>query len=153
MSETEDTLRRALAPFADVARIEELHGSTIGHPDMDDDAAAVVRFESSGVEVRTLTLGHFREAHRLVLAERGKGMSEWQPIETAPKDGTEILLLFTEPPFGAGDTNIAVGFWSNTTSVWDEETPWFASEADSKPLTAFGAKATHWMPLPPPPAQ
>lgn len=61
-------------------------------------------------------------------------MSQWQPIETAPKDGTLVLT------WGECRAQYAV-------SYWDEE--W---------LTDFREKggyqivyATHWMPLPEPP--
>jgi hypothetical protein len=63
-------------------------------------------------------------------------MSEWQPIETAPKDGTEIL---------AWDGSV------RTTAVW-----WVPGKQWS--LVSPGEYAedsevwpTHWMPLPEPP--
>lgn len=77
-------------------------------------------------------------------------MSEWQPIETAPKDGTHILLWFNVPA-SMFETNVAIGFWSDLADDWPEVEPWFMLECDSAPLTAFGARATHWMPLPEPP--
>lgn len=51
---------------------------------------------------------------------------KWQPIETAPKDGTDLLLW--EPSLGQSVIAHSVnGEW-----------PWFY-------------KPTHWMPLPDPP--
>ena len=60
-------------------------------------------------------------------------MSEWQPIETAPKDGTEIL-----------------GWWKRSKTmeviVWcDIEHNWL--DVQDVPTSA----PTHWMPLPTPP--
>lgn len=59
-------------------------------------------------------------------------MSEWQPIETAPKDGTEILVFddgaYIVTPWIEGDDQS--GWWDN-------------GFMDPPP--------THWMPLPAPP--
>jgi len=55
-------------------------------------------------------------------------MSDWQPIETAPKDGTRLLLA---TPTG----KVADGMWSTRYEVW------------SWPYVM--AEPTHWMPAPP----
>lgn len=60
---------------------------------------------------------------------------EWKPIETAPKDGTCILLAAYTP----GGTVIISDHWS-------EETNWWCDWYDGHSIPA-----THWMPLPPPP--
>lgn len=79
---------------------------------------------------------------------------EWQPIETAPKDGNEILI------FG--------GTFSDDNDWTDTDYP-FSDCAIVRWVSAFGGgswegkpnhshddyrrhKPTHWMPLPPPPA-
>ncbi len=65
---------------------------------------------------------------------------EWQPISTAPKDGTHIFLY---EPYD----HPCVAFYV-TSPEWSG---WmFADEllADVKPE---GPEPTHWMPLPPPP--
>ncbi len=77
-------------------------------------------------------------------------MSEWQPIESAPKDGTWILL-------GGGRTDdeddartIAVGQWTNYlnggTTSWHWQFAWY----DGGYYGAYN-NPTHWMPLPEPP--
>jgi hypothetical protein len=65
----------------------------------------------------------------------------WQPIETAPKDGTPVLVCL-ECEFGG--SLLHVGKWSTT--------------MNGRPLGMIGGHmafdlppATHWMPLPAPP--
>jgi hypothetical protein len=86
-------------------------------------------------------------------------MMEWQPIATAPKDGTEIILAIK---CISGKSHwVHVGWWEEGDSF-----PWrFIDSFDLTPtgccgmeeddrLKANGAKAesvTHWMPLPPSP--
>lgn len=66
-------------------------------------------------------------------------MSEWQPIETAPKDGTDILAW---GPFGHG--HLVVSFDDKAEQPgW----PWCTLDGPNYSLTTF----THWMPLPNPP--
>jgi hypothetical protein len=65
-------------------------------------------------------------------------MSEWQPIETAPKDGTNILAW---GPHGTGC--LVVGFDEAVHPAW----PWHTLDGLNYSLTTF----THWMPLPAPP--
>ncbi len=64
----------------------------------------------------------------------------WQPIETAPKDGQPILLGWTG---GSSD----LGFWvaDPSRNYW-ELTGWFLW--DSNVLCDRPSKPTHWMPLP-----
>lgn len=73
-------------------------------------------------------------------------MGEWQPIDTAPMDGTPILLFAQEP---------LIGFWAKSprpykfegwTSGW--ETVGGQYDAGFIPISA----PTHWMPLPAPPS-
>lgn len=61
-------------------------------------------------------------------------MSEWQPMETAPKDGTSIIAFV--PGFGMG---AMVLFWLD--HYWREPAQHMALKRDP----------SHWMPLPEPP--
>ena len=89
---------------------------------------------------------------------------EWQSIETAPRDGTHVLL-FLDPPI---DSNEACGWLSDdvpTVVGWADGsyrdgTPiWkcgFCSEgsADTEGYSSaimLEVSPTHWMPLPSPP--
>lgn len=93
---------------------------------------------------RTATL---REGCRYVFAFPG---TQWQPIETAPRDSRKILV---------GGLNVH-GEWRTHLAWWrlpyegapDEQCSW----CYDKDLTLLDASihscgATHWMPLPPPP--
>lgn len=66
-------------------------------------------------------------------------MSEWQPIETAPKDGTPVLLY--EP---SEDPTVHVAEWG----IGD----WHLCDFDpGYDLVQRAVNPTHWMPLPEPP--
>ena len=89
-------------------------------------------------------------------------MAEWQPIETAPRDGTS-LLLWTR-------AGVMVGWWDEGSEDHAPDSPghdpgWFAGSGDDaampgrSPEHGFHAyhyaalnQPTHWMPLPEPPA-
>jgi hypothetical protein len=86
-------------------------------------------------------------------------MSEaWQPIESAPKDRTEILACWPkrkldddECPTGeitgyAQCVTAWQGFWIEPDYLEAHGSFYFEDEA-------FAAEPTHWMPLPPPPVE
>lgn len=66
--------------------------------------------------------------------------TEWQPIKTAPKDGTKFLAYceggyittLNQPP------SCALGFWLQIDSEW-------------RGAAKSSAVWTHWMPMPPSP--
>ena len=62
-------------------------------------------------------------------------MTKWQPIETAPKDGSSILLT------DSSDGSIKECRWDYCLGWGD---PVYSE-------WSFGGKPTHWMPLPEPP--
>ena len=85
-------------------------------------------------------------ATALRAAER-RAMPVWQTIETAPKDGTWILLASPPKPHVRDAWQVYVATWERT-------------DYNSEPEWAYGARigehafryavydATHWMPLP-----
>lgn len=80
-----------------------------------------------------------------------KAAHQWQPIETAPKDGTTVLI------FGDGETSIA--FFEVRVGIGDWRCLGFgimACEDDgcvfSRPPSLFHPNPTHWAPLPESPA-
>lgn len=76
------------------------------------------------------------------LARRGAAV-QWRPIEEAPKDGTPILLLI-QFPGEPHDTFVA---------TWDANSPKWPWRPTCDGGSAYSEEyATHWMPLPPPPA-
>ena len=69
----------------------------------------------------------------------------WRPIETAPKDGT-LLLLWEEY-----DTEPFVGSYG-LDGVWYASTTYYNTDGDACVVdTVCSDAVTHWMPLPPPP--
>ena len=70
-------------------------------------------------------------------------MSDWQPIETAPKDGTRILvcgMTYGEVSGEVEEKSIEVSAWRNG--------GWFLLWAGD--FERWWVLATHWMPLPQP---
>ena len=80
-------------------------------------------------------------------------MSEWQPIETAPKDGTVILLC--QPSY------VGPKIWAATWAAEhdgkpgspDEDFPWLVLDSGSINAIMGGCRhgPLYWMPLPEPP--
>lgn len=90
---------------------------------------------------------------KLRLAEEA---TQWRPIESAPREGSVLLLLGESIPdmpdirvggFISGKDCIELGEYACEETggwlVWNTESDWFVAEIDDP---------THWMPLPNPPA-
>ena len=71
--------------------------------------------------------------------------SEWQPIETAPKDGTWILVY---KPFKLYGFNDSKWFVDKYIVRWDDECWNISMTFEDKVIYP-----THWMPLPEQPKQ
>lgn len=72
-------------------------------------------------------------------------MAEWQPIETAPRDGTPILMFLATP------SRQAVGFGQAPLVQIIIGDMWGSGSYVTGP-TGETVLVTHWMPLPEPPA-
>lgn len=70
----------------------------------------------------------------------------WQPIETAPKDGSEIIL-------GCAGENgwSGAGFYHDGSQCKRSDGGWFGEDDRNNLLIAKDIDVTHWMPLPSPP--
>lgn len=97
-------------------------------------------------------------------------ITEWQPIETAPKDGTCVFLLSKSHETEDGDGNIfhhrprcSIGYWNKDGTSWVDE---FGNMdgVEVCTLAATGVwysgggwfqpnEVSHWMPLPAPPME
>ena len=76
---------------------------------------------------------------------------EWLPIESAPKDGTEVLLYGIWAGEIHGESKspvIDIGSWAGGSSDYAGNDWWQLSTGDAY---ACWMRPTHWMPLPPPP--
>ncbi len=77
------------------------------------------------------------------MSEMEKG---WQPIETAPKDGSPLLLYRPwDDKTMARDSGYPGAIWHS--GGWGKS----AFPGDTFRGEATYGKPTHWMPLPPPP--
>ena len=70
---------------------------------------------------------------------------EWQPIETAPKDGTSVL--------GFDGIGIAIMEWWEPEPEEDGESRYPSWVSYSNTGQEFLSAPTHWMPLPAPPSR
>jgi len=67
---------------------------------------------------------------------------KWQPIETAPKDGTKFLAMWPEIVDGPAEIDVTYRRNDEDFRGWASSNFWAHSD-DVAP--------THWMPLPKPP--
>ena len=85
-------------------------------------------------------------------------MNEWQPIETAPKDGQWITLWRPSVEKFYDRSPIVYGRWLDDSAAWSwpcqsEYDPWAREERANQLLNEdfyFCDLFTHWMPLPEP---
>ena len=73
----------------------------------------------------------------------------WQPIETAPKDGRDILAMYVH----IATQIVHNAFWLDGYGVEPEDIGWWSyehSEVSRIKLDGW-MMPTHWMPLPPQP--
>ena len=75
---------------------------------------------------------------------------DWKPIETAPKDRTEVLITCA----GKGMI-VCIGRWVSPDARLEHEPPdeawWLICRHDHGKSYSSGMRPTHWMPIPTPP--
>ena len=76
-------------------------------------------------------------------------MSKWQPIETAPRDGTTVLLY---PPTWKSKT-CSMGKFNPDKYCQKPKPYWNRDDDNGRVSDSRKAITTHWMPLPPPPKE
>jgi hypothetical protein len=77
-------------------------------------------------------------------------MSEWQPIETMPRDG-RMVIVYRPLAHMTHDPHVTIARTkAHSSHCWDATVP---PGADGRNYTDRCCYATHWMPLPPPPTQ
>lgn len=135
MNLREETIK-VLRPFANVAE------NDIGVDEADADTFIPMSMQYA--RARILIVGDLRAAAALLSRlEAGSGEETgWQPIETAPKDGTPILISML---YADGDRFEHRVVWLPERRVW-------AVIVEGGKLIFFEAdRPTHWHRLPPPP--
>lgn len=70
-------------------------------------------------------------------------MSEWQLIETAPKDWTHVIV------YDHASDNVCEAYYRAEADP--QESCWYMANLDGGFEDAVLAEVTHWMPLPEPP--
>lgn len=79
-----------------------------------------------------------REENNELRAQLTAAKADWQPIATAPKDGTHVLVGIAGLDRSTGEAYHANGAWF----TWDSAT---------HTRTVYTTPPTHWLPLPPAP--
>jgi len=98
----------------------------------------MVGCESYRIVATGFALACLEEAAERIRSLRAENRSsEWQPIETAPKDGTSVLVVN--------------GYWI-ITAHWHRSQCWATCGPTYEPIP-YDELPTHWQPLPSPPPQ
>jgi hypothetical protein len=124
--------------------VERLRGNAIGNPAripwphrLLHDAADYIEAQRGALKARNDSI--VKQAEQI---DKLRAALEWQPIETAPKNGKDILVA-------------APGFTPEL-AWWDAEDVWLKGwHCGGGRSDTYGPsfEPTHWMPLPAPPAR
>ncbi|MEH0291804.1 hypothetical protein V6R98_02225 [Agrobacterium sp. CCNWLW71] len=139
-----EKLRKALLPFAELP--DNAHGKNryflelLVCPDGDTPADGVKHY---GEAIRTA---------RTALSAQVQDVAGWQPIETAPKDGTPVILWtvwvgdeISPDPF----SEVQIGYWDHGNDLPESHD---FSRRPEWVVQRIG-EPTHWLPLPAAPAK
>lgn len=85
------------------------------------------------------------------IGEDGEPLTGWQPIETAPKDGTLIIIGFYRPNVFEGPGDGPQSWCCLGRYDANDKPPLTASAWQNNYGQGFSWTPTHWMPLPAPP--
>lgn len=116
------------------------------------DNDTVFMFKGNYVVCRScnLSTGGYEHTDDAIEAWNSIG-SAWQPIDTAPKDGSRILLFYSKSR-KEGVTETAVGRWE-IQKYHDRPRPYWENEKYIGDVSYKRENPpTHWMPLPSPPS-
>ena len=113
--------------------------------------------QAASVTSRVRTWSGTFDELQMFCVQEGGGVSEWQPISTAPKDDQRILLCNAKCHPEDFDGQIAVGLWTdrhggqaaNDEYIWAD---WNRGLTNGDVWMPVEFIPTHWMPLPDPPA-
>ena len=93
----------------------------------------------------------------LITAHPAPAVPEWQPIETAPRDGTHILVAKFDNGMGFGHSGPLNEHGFRDIQPWQDVAHWFDDGFYSSVYGVDQAEpfidCTHWMPLPTPPKE
>jgi hypothetical protein len=79
-------------------------------------------------------------------------VNKWEPIYTAPKNGTEILICQATDADGKPIGPDIFGLFVHRASWWGEDEGWIVYNSQVCEQSAF-FDPTHWMPIPPSPME
>ena len=71
---------------------------------------------------------------------------DWQPITTAPKDSSRILIYAVSPATGEGRVHLA--WWAIPYEAAPDERGWWETGLYGTSHPVVPQFTTHWMPLP-----
>ncbi len=118
------------------------------------DIVKLLRLDAGALEVGDVLYGDaLLKSDAADEIERLRALTTWQPIDTAPDDGTKIDVFAN----GKRYANVRWSFSVNSNtgdrikSAWDG---WVYDGCSGQSYTPnlIGVEPTHWLPLPPPPA-
>jgi hypothetical protein len=75
-----------------------------------------------------------------LLVTMAEAIPEWKPIETAPKDGSPIIV------------SGGIAYWRERLNHWEGPAAWYTITGVNYPGSPIQWEVRHWMPLPAPPA-